>query len=87
MQSQNSSTASNIAKAAISLACGMLLTGICYIWNANAEFAVLKRDMSQVKEQNLDARLSTVESNIKTNTNLLNRMDDKIDRLLESRRK
>lgn len=75
-----------------SVAVTAVIGGIGYAWNANADLAVLQRDVKQIKDANLDVRISVMEQNIKSGAEAmtrlelrLSRMDDKLDKVLERR--
>ena len=75
-----------------SIAIATMIGGISYAWNSNADLAVLQRDVKQIKDANLDVRISVMEQNIKSGAEAmtrleirLSRIDDKLDKVLESK--
>jgi protein involved in polysaccharide export with SLBB domain len=76
------------------IAAGGLAGGMTYAWNTNADFAVLQRDVKQIKDANLDVRMSVIEQNFRSVSESMirmetsqSRMNDKLDKLLEERRR
>lgn len=73
-----------------SIAISAILGGVGYAWNTNADMAVLQRDVKQIKDANLDVRLSVMEQNVRSVVDSINRVEtnqtkanDKLDKLLE----
>lgn len=74
------------------IASGAIIGGVGYAWNANADLAVLQRDIKQIKDANLDVRMSVMEQNFRNVTDSMSRLEmyqtkinDKLDKLLERR--
>lgn len=82
----------------VSICSAAIIGGVAYAWNANADFAVLQRDVRELKAANmqdklatLEARTGRIEEQVKgladagiRQERIQQRMDDKLDRLLES---
>lgn len=72
------------------LGASMIAGGVGYAWNTNADFAILQRDVKQIKDANLDVRMSVIEQNfrnvsesmVRIETNQI-RTNDKLDKVLE----
>lgn len=63
----------------------IIISGLAYAWNTNADLAVLQRDVKQIKDANLDVRMSVMEQTVKGMADTMNRVENKLDKLLERR--
>lgn len=56
----------------------LVIGGFAYAWNANAQTAVLQRDVAAITNANLDIRLTRMEEQLKNS-------NEKLDQLLRAR--
>lgn len=72
------------------IATGAIVGGAGYAWSTNADFAILQSDVKQIKDANLDVRMSVIEQNFRNVYDSIarlettqTRMNDKLDKALE----
>lgn len=77
----------------VALAVSAVAGGVGYAWNTNADFAVLQRDVKQIKDANLDVRMSVIEQGFRNVAESVTRIEsnqirtnDKLDKILERKK-
>lgn len=67
------------------IAAALVVGGITYAWNANADFAVVKSQLAPLVEAGFPERLARIESKLDDVQEMKaqqSKMDDKLDKLL-----
>lgn len=54
-----------------SVVAAAVIGGFCYAWNANAQIAVLQRDVNEINSARLDMRLVRLEEQVKASNEKL----------------
>lgn len=66
-----------------SIIAASVVASAAYAWTANAELAVLKRDVSEMKQADLPVRLARMEEKINESAIKQARIEDKLDKLID----
>lgn len=70
----------------VGVATASIIGSGAYAWNTNAQIAVMNDDIKDLKDIGVGPRMAVVEKTVARIEGKQDKMDDKLDRLLENRR-
>lgn len=71
------------AAVAAALVLALITGGVTYAWNTNADFAVLRKEVANLTNANLEIQITAIKENLKAVKESTVRIENKMDKLLE----